>query len=282
MFLDPVLEYNVAKRISSRSSQDWITLHRLMNGIGIKMSDPFERKAVLDGQGWIELLDVMPDPDADRRRGGDDPYLLDRAIAQAARTSYSGESKGDEADKKLLMRLYKDKHLTPFEMVEFKFRVYAPVVVWWQWVRHRTMSYNFQSGRYTEFKEDQVYIPKEWRIQSKDNKQGSDGILDEQLNHSMELRLETHLDTSMALYKSALNQGVAKEQARFFLPAWCSMYTAIVKVDLRNLLGFLALRMAPDAQYEIRMYAQAIYNEILKPLCPWTSESFELYTLNKE
>ena len=259
------------------------------------MADPFSRHSVLNYQGWIELVDVMPHPqslidaevDVDEGlwvKSGEDPYILDRAIVQAARTSYSGESKGDEADKKLLMRLYKDKHLTPFEMVEFKFRVHAPVVVWWQWTRHRTMSYNFQSGRYTEFTEDQIYIPTKeaWRTQSKINKQGSEGYLSEVEGEAFTGIMETQAKQGYANYKLALNEGMAREQARFFLPAWCSMYTAIVKVDLRNLLGFLILRMAPDAQYEIRMYAQTIYTEIVKPLCPWTAEAFELYTLKED
>ena len=79
------------------------------------------RVAVLD-KGWIELQDVMGD---------------DNAIVAAARASFLGESKGADQDKRLLFYLMRHRHTTPFEMVEFKFRVRAPVVVWWQWVRHR-------------------------------------------------------------------------------------------------------------------------------------------------
>ena len=87
-----------------------------------------KRVDVLD-KGWVELQDVMGD---------------DNAIVAAARASFLGESKGTERDKKLLFYLLRHHHTTPFEMVEFKFRVRAPVVVWWQWVRHRTWNFNAQ------------------------------------------------------------------------------------------------------------------------------------------
>ncbi|HEC24354.1 MAG TPA: thymidylate synthase (FAD), partial [Chloroflexi bacterium] len=87
----------------------------------------------------------------------------DISIVNAARVSFLGHSKGDEQDKRLLFYLLKHRHTTPFEQVEFKFRVRAPVIVWWQWVRHRTWSYNLQSGRYTPFQEDEFYIPSLWR-----------------------------------------------------------------------------------------------------------------------
>ncbi len=96
------------------------------------------RVPVLD-KGWIELVDLMPHP-----QGGVSPDL---AIVNAARTSFLGESKGEVADKKLLFYLMKHHHTTPFEMVEFKFRIYAPLITYWQWVRHRTWSFNSSSGR---------------------------------------------------------------------------------------------------------------------------------------
>lgn len=99
--------------------------------MGVTMQGRYD---VLD-KGWVELQDKMGN---------------DLAIVNAARVSFLGESKGDEADRKLLNYLMKHRHTSPFEQVEFKFRIKAPAVVWWQWVRHRTGSFNFQSGRYTE------------------------------------------------------------------------------------------------------------------------------------
>ena len=101
-----------------------------------------KRVKVLD-KGYVELVDLMPHP-ATGIPG-------DLAIVNAARVSYLGESRGDERDRKLLFYLMRHRHTSPFEMVEFKFRCRAPLLTWWQWVRHRTWNANAQSGRYTPF-----------------------------------------------------------------------------------------------------------------------------------
>ena len=222
-----------------------------------------QRVDVLDN-GWLELQALMGD---------------DLAIVNAARVSFLGESKGVEQDKKLLFYLMRHRHTSPFEMVEFKFRVRAPLVTWWQWVRHRTMSVNAQSGRYTPFAEQDFYVPAEWRLQAADNKQASDGVLEGPDGETLTRDLIAHYARGYALYQQALDQGVAREMARLFLPGFAVYYTWIVKVDAHNLMHFLRLRMAPDAQYEIRVYAQAIYDHFFKPALPWTAEAFEKYLL---
>ncbi|MEL6270860.1 MAG: FAD-dependent thymidylate synthase [Chloroflexota bacterium] len=228
------------------------------------------RVDVLD-KGWIELIDLMPHPSLD--------VSGDLAIVNAARVSFLGESKGDEKDKKLLFYLLRNRHTSPFEMVEFKFRVRAPLVTWWQWVRHRTQSFNAQSGRYTEFNEGDFYIPDVWRKQSKDNKQASEGEVDTDVDERLTRELIAHYEKSYQLYEDALRNGVSREMARLFLPGFSVYYTWVVKVDAHNLMHFLRLRMAPDAQYEIRVYAQAIYDAFFKPALPWTAEAFEKYIL---
>lgn len=219
------------------------------------------RVPVLD-KGWIELQDMMGD---------------DRAIVNAARVSFLGESKGDERDKKLLFYLLRHRHTSPFEQVEFKFRVRAPLVTWWQWVRHRTWSMNAQSGRYTPFEEGDFYVPDTWRLQAADNKQASEGELSGPKADELTEKLEAHFRQGFALYKEALEAGVAREMARLFLPGFAVYYTWVVKVDAHNLMHFLRLRMAPDAQYEIRAYAWAIYEHFFKAALPWTAEAFERY-----
>lgn len=228
-----------------------------------------------DGEkSWVELQDMMPHPCT--QHGLWEDIDADRAVVTAARVSFLGDSKGAEADKKLLFYLIKNKHTTPFEQVEFKFRIKAPVVVWWQWVRHRTWHYNFQSGRYTEFEEDDFYIPSEWRLQSTDNKQGSAGTVDNVESLVMSTYLSKHAKASFDLYKGALEYGIAKEQARFFLPAWTSYYIAVCKVDAWNLMNFLRLRMDAHAQWEIRQYASALYT-IFEEYMPWSAEAFNEY-----
>lgn len=221
-------------------------------------------------QGSVELIDVMPNT-------GD----ADLAVVQAARVSFLGESKGPEKDKKLLHYLLRHRHSSPFEMVEFKFRVEAPLVTWWQWVRHRTFSFNFSSGRYTEFQEDKFYLPSEWRKQSSSNKQASDGELGQEESDKLSSSLKAFYEDSNRLYQSALTAGVAREQARIFLPGFSAYYSAIVKCDAHNLMHFMRLRLPRDAQYEIRVYAQGLY-KIFKQVMPWTAEYLEVEELWKE
>jgi thymidylate synthase (FAD) len=232
-----------------------------------------KRVPVLD-KGWVELIDLMPHPAAG--------VSGDLAIVNAARVSFLGESKGEEKDRKLLFYLLRHQHTSPFEMVEFKFRVRAPLVTWWQWVRHRTWNLNAQSGRYTPFEEDDFYVPSVWRRQAKDNKQASEGEVTADDNALLTQNLLDHYQRSYALYEDALQRGVAREIARLFLPGFSVYYTWVTKVDAHNLMHFLRLRMASDAQYEIRAYAEVIYHHFFKPALPWTAEAFELYRLNPD
>jgi thymidylate synthase (FAD) len=219
------------------------------------------RVEVLD-KGWIELQDLMGN---------------DIAVVNAARVSYLGESKGPGRDKQLLFFMMQNRHTSPFEMVEFKFRVKCPLIVARQWMRHRTFSYNEISRRYTS-EEIEFYIPTVWRLQSTDNRQSSAGELESAVGSELTAALQAHCDSALALYHRALEAGVAREMARAFLPY--NLYTQfIAKVDAHNLMHFLQLRMAPDAQYEIRVYAWAIYEHFFKPALPWTAEAFEKYFL---
>ena len=228
--------------------------------------EPIGKRIEILDQGWIELQDVMGD---------------DLAIANAARVSFLGESKGEEADKKLLFYLMRQQHTSPFEQVEFKFRVRAPLLVWWQWVRHRTWHVNAQSGRYTPFEKHDFYEPSTWRQQSASNKQGSEGEIDRADAERLSALLMEHYNHSFELYEQALEAGVAKEQARLFLPGFGVYYIWVCKVDAHNLMHFLRLRMAADAQTEIRAYAQAIYEHFFKPVLPWTAEAFARYALGE-
>lgn len=229
-----------------------------------------KRIDVLD-KGWVELVDLMPHPNAE--------VSGDLAIVNAARVSFLGESKGNERDKKLLFYLLRNHHTSPFEMVEFKFRVRAPLITWWQWARHRTWNFNAQSGRYTPFEENDFYVPDIWRKQSKDNKQASEGQVTSEENAELTDDLIKHYEEGFRLYEKALQTGVSREMARLYLPGFSVYYTWVAKIDAHNLMHFLRLRMAGDAQYEIRVYADAIYEHFFKPALPWTAEAFEDYKL---
>lgn len=227
-------------------------------------------------KGTLELVDMMPHPLSHE--------TPDMAVVNSARISFMSGSKGDAADKKLLFYMMRNMHTSPFEQVVFKFRVRAPLITYWQWVRHRTFHYqsiNSQSGRYTPFEEDHFYVPDVWRKQSSSNKQGSEGQVSADIGGELTRAMNAHIERSMALYREALLAGVAKEQARLFLPGFSAYYSWIVSVDAWNLLSFLRQRMADDAQHEIRVYAEAMYNHFMKPLMPWTCEAAELYLFTK-
>ncbi len=202
---------------------------------------------VLD-KGFIELIDSMGS---------------DNTIVNAARVSYLGNSKGEESDRKLIRYLLKNGHTSPFEQVEFQFRVKCPLFVARQWMRHRTWNYNEISRRYTSEDID-FYTQMELRKQSTDNKQMSDGILED--DKEMLAHILFHSETSLELYNYLVENGVAREQARMVLPQ--NMYTSFyAKTDLHNLFHFLKLRNHEHSQYEIRVYAEAI-EELIKPIVP--------------
>lgn len=236
---------------------------------------------VLD-KGHIRVVDYM---------GGDE------SVVQAARVSYGKGTKTVSEDKKLINYLMVHHHSTPFEMCEIKIHVKVPMDAWRQWIRHRMASVNEYSTRYSEAIDDkQVTDPDKWRLQSTKNKQGSGEFLkkwpeDVKLTDEMEAMLhfgnspgmflskqEKWLhEQSTEIYKNRLLLGVAREQARKDLPL--STYTeAYWKMDLKNLLHFLNLRMDPHAQKEIREYAEILGNQIVAKWVPYTWEAFNKLT----
>jgi len=214
--------------------------------------------------GFVRLVDYMGS---------------DGAIVEAARVSYGKGTKTVSQDRALIRYLVRHKHTSPLEMCEIKFHIKVPIDVWRQWIRHRTASVNEYSTRYSIAIDENEYTNSdEWRLQSKDNKQGSDGFLEKNIGEILtEKERQLHILTKN-IYKQRLELGLAREQARKDL--LLSNYTeAYWKIDLHNLLHFLKLRLDYHAQFEIRQYANAIV-EIIKDLFPLTWEAFEDYELN--
>lgn len=181
-------------------------------------------------------------------------------------------------DEKLLAYLYKNKHMTPFEMAGATFEVQAPIFVFREWHRHRTQSYNEMSARYVPMP-DECYVPSLERILSGANTattnkqaQGSGKILTEQEAAEWVIELKKAYEQIQAVYEQGIELGVPKELAR--LPVSVSRYSKMrVSTDLRNWLAFLVLRKSDKAQYEIRVYAEAICKQ-LQVLFPRTMELF--------
>lgn len=197
----------------------------------------------------------------------------DQDIVAAARTSYQKGTKKVSDDETLLRYLYRNRHTSPFEMAYLKFHIKAPIFVFRQWHRHRTFSINEVSARYSELPEE-MYSPELFaiRAQSKTNKQGRDEPIDENDAKNFKAMADYLGHGVFRQYRGFLENGIARELARIPLPV--STYSEMVwSGNLKNTLDFLALRMDSHAQYEIRVYAEAI-GSIVERLFPLTWDAF--------
>ncbi len=166
-------------------------------------------------------------------------------------------------DEKLLKFLYENQHMTPFEMGGLVIEVQAPIFVFREWHRHRTQSYNEMSARYAPLP-DVNYVPTVERLMMNvggTNKQAGTVAGSETLNRfsaaTFRVDLQEKYDAAEKSYQEALRDGVPKELARIGLPV--GRYSRMrASANLRNWLGFLTLRQAPGAQWEIRQYADAV------------------------
>lgn len=198
----------------------------------------------------------------------------DSSIVQAARVSYGAGTKKVHEDRGLIRYLLRHRHTTPFEMCELKLHVRVPMDTWRQWIRHRMASVNEYSTRYSVAIDSmQTTEPNQWRAQSQDNRQGSAGFFEPEQGGALTESERDFQKAALKLYQDRLDQGVAREQARKDLPL--STYTeAYWKIDLHNLLHFLALRMDDHAQWEIRQFAQTIGYKIVSQWVPLAWEAF--------
>lgn len=221
---------------------------------------------VLD-HGFVRVIDYMGD---------------DAAICQAARVSYGKGTKSVQNDEGLIRYLMRHWHSTPFEMCEIKLHVKLPVFVARQWIRHRTANVNEYSARYSIL-DREFYIPAEENLaaQSVVNNQGRGELLGaEEAARVLDI-LKTDAMRAYDHYEEMISQegqaGLARELARMNLPA--NIYTQWYwKVDLHNLFHFLRLRADAHAQYEIRVYAEAIAR-VVADWVPFAYRAFEDYRL---
>ena len=221
---------------------------------------------VLD-HGFVRVIDYMGD---------------DAAICQAARVSYGKGTKSVQNDEGLIRYLMRHWHSTPFEMCELKLHVKLPVFVARQWIRHRTANVNEYSARYSILdREFYIPAPEHVNAQSEVNNQGRGAVLQgEEAARVLEM-LKADAGRCYDNYETMISQdgqsGLARELARMNLPA--NIYTQWYwKVDLHNLFHFLRLRADAHAQYEIRVYADAIC-EIAADWVPFAFKAFEDYRM---
>ncbi len=234
----------------------------------------YEIIPVLD-HGFIRVVDYM---------GNDD------AVVQAARVSYGRGTKKTSEDSGLIHYLLRHWHTTPFEMAEIKLHIKMPIFVARQWIRHRMASVNEYSARYSVL-DREFYIPSADHLaaQSAQNKQGRGEVVGPEEAQRVLHILREDAERNYDHYLEMLNQsedgskladdrhGIARELARMNLSL--NYYTQWYwKTDLHNLMNFLRLRADSHAQYEIRVYAEAIL-EIMKKWVPITYSAFKEHRL---
>jgi len=215
---------------------------------------------ILD-HGFLRLIDSMGS---------------DLAISRNARVSYDAEWRAGEdegSDAKLINYLYKNGHNTPFEAVSVTFEVKAPIFVFRQWHRHRTQSYNELSARYKELPEE-FYVPELAQIttQSTDNKQMRTDEINPKAGHIRAAILTSNKE-EFNINNAMLEIGCPREIARSVLPVGTYSHM-FATANLNNWFKFLAERIHPHAQYEIRVYAEAILKELEK-VAPVAVEAFK-------
>lgn len=222
------------------------------------------RSSVLD-HGYVEAVESW----------GSDERIIEAARMSTAKGFQGWGTSDAPGDEKLLAYLYRNGHTTPFEMAGLVIEVQAPIFVFREWHRHRTQSYNELSARYTALP-DLFYVPSVDRMkasaQSSTNKQGSSEGVSEFKAGCALATIDAHYREARKVYDTLLLNGVAREVARLVIPV--AQYSRMrASANLRNWLAFLTLRMASNAQWEIRQYASAV-GEIVAQRFPRTWELF--------
>jgi len=236
----------------------WITKNYLF-AHKLCYNDRMSKIEIFPPHGWVAL---------------EDHSGTDLDIVNAAKVSFAKQSEEfGEAEDRVLGFLMREKHGSPFEHNHLKFHVRAPIFVVREWIRHRIgFSYNEESGRYVELRPD-FYIPEEAREQK--GKPGRYYFESGTREQSKALIAATKAQSKAAYkaYQDMLAQGIAKEQARIVLPL--NTYTEFYcSCNARSLMSFLNLRMSPQAMYEIRVYAEAMF-ELWGEAMPATAKAFE-------
>ena len=210
------------------------------------------KKKVLD-KGFIEVVDSLGS---------------DLTVVNSARVSFGKrKTKFDKSDARLVKYLAKYKHYSPFRHLQVQFHLKAPEFVMRKWYKHvvgiettsnssaKDHAWNEISGRYVPVEE--FYVPSVWRKQSEDNKQASDGVLDDLQQKRMNMTYQVFLNQMEMAYDTMINAGMAKEQARIVLPL--SQYTEVYwTASFQAIMNFIELRNEKTSQWEIQEYAKVL------------------------
>ena len=265
------LDSNQKQEIENLRAEASETRRATVNSLEEILYKPYP---ILD-HGFVRVVDYMGD---------------DSAIVQAARVSYCRGTRQVSEDRGLIRYLMRHRHTTPFEMCEIKYHIKLPIFVARQWIRHRTANVNEYSARYS-IMDKEFYIPRPEHLasQSSDNRQGRGSVLSGLEAERVFEILKSDASRAYDHYEEMLNEGkdgdsleesnngLARELARMNLTL--NYYTQWYwKTDLHNLFNFLSLRVDSHAQYEIRVYADAML-DTLRRWVPIATEAFSDYRL---
>lgn len=214
---------------------------------------------VLD-KGYVRMIDHMGD---------------DLSVVNAARASFAKESKEfSQSDARLIDFLARENHMSPFRHAFVTLEFHAPLMVarqHWKYVvgsDHTMDAWNESSRRYIT-QDPEFYLPTgdQWRLAAEDKKQGSAGLAGPWIGSLLTTELKALIDKCESLYNMAIDNGIAPEQARLFLPAYGMYLSYRWSCSLQSVALFLNQRLSEDSQFEIQQYAKAVY-DLVKPLYP--------------
>jgi thymidylate synthase (FAD) len=212
---------------------------------------------VLD-RGYVRLVDIMGD---------------DLSVVNAARASFAKESSAmTDADERLIKFLVRENHMSPFRHAFMTFEFKAPLMVarqHWKYIigsDHTMDGWNESSRRYVT-SDPEFYVPDVWRSAPENKKQGSGAPVDGLIADQLTLDLIRYYSEGISLYEKAMDDGVAAEQARLFLPAYGMYVNYRWSCSLQSVMLFLNQRLAEDSQVEIQEYAKAV-KELVKDKFP--------------
>jgi len=189
---------------------------------------------------------------------------IQELIAYCARVSNPSNQNNQETSERLLSYLAKHKHWSPFEMVSACIEIETTRDIARQILRHRSFSFQEFSQRYADPTEDLGFVTREARLQDTKNRQNSIEVDDEQLQYEWKEKQKGVWAIAERTYKWAIENGIAKEQARAVLPEGLTESRLYMNGTIRSWIHFIELRSGNGTQKEHQEIALACAEAITK------------------
>ena len=185
-------------------------------------------------------------------------------IAYCARVSNPSNQLNTETGEKLIRYLVKHKHWSPLEMASATLEIETTRDIARQLLRHRSFSFQEFSQRYADPTSDLSFVIKEARLQDPKNRQNSIQTDDDELQRYWSIKQQMVINAAKEAYNWAIENGIAKEQARVVLPEGNTMSRLYVNGTLRSWVHYIELRSGNGTQLEHIVLAKACAEAIAK------------------